>query len=42
MYVRGDMVALGVHGPKEAVAEGVKEVGRYFMMYEIQGGDDSH
>jgi hypothetical protein len=36
MYVRGDMVVLGISGLKEAGAEEVKEVGRYFLMYEIQ------
>jgi hypothetical protein len=36
MYKRGDVVALGLDGPREAVVEGVKEVGRYFLLYEIR------
>jgi hypothetical protein len=36
LYLKGDIVALGVDGPQEAVVEGVKEVGRYFLMFEIQ------
>jgi hypothetical protein len=35
LYWKGDLMALGVDGPWEAVVEGVKEVGRYFLLYEI-------
>jgi hypothetical protein len=33
VYVRGDMVVLGVNHPKEAVAERVKEEGRFLLYY---------
>jgi hypothetical protein len=36
LYLKGDIVALGVDGPWEAVVEGVKEVGRHFLLFEIQ------
>jgi hypothetical protein len=35
LYLKGDLVALGVDGPWEAVVEGVKEVGRYLLLFEI-------
>jgi hypothetical protein len=35
LYSKGDLVALGVDGPQEAVVEGIKEVGRYFLLFEI-------
>jgi hypothetical protein len=36
LYLNGDIVVLGVDGPWEAVVEGLKEVGRYFLLFEIQ------
>jgi hypothetical protein len=35
LYLKGDIVVLGVDGPQEAVVERVKEVGRYFLLFEI-------
>jgi hypothetical protein len=36
LYSKGDIVTLEVDGPWEAVVEGFKEVGRYFLLFEIQ------
>ena len=36
LYSKGDLVALGVDGPWEAVVEGVEEVGRHFLLFEIE------
>jgi hypothetical protein len=36
LYLKGDIVVFGVDGPWEAVVDGVKEVGRYFLMFEIR------
>jgi predicted membrane protein len=33
--LNGDIVVLGVDGLWEAAVEGVKEVGRHFLMFEI-------
>jgi hypothetical protein len=35
LLLKGDIVALGVDGPWEAVVEGVKEVVRYILLFEI-------
>jgi hypothetical protein len=34
-FLKGDIVVLGVDGPREAMVEGVKEVGRHFLLFEI-------
>jgi hypothetical protein len=35
LCLKGDIVVLGVDGPWEAVVEGIKEVERYFLLFEI-------
>jgi hypothetical protein len=35
LYLKNDVVAIGVDGSWEAVVKRVKEVGRYFLLYEI-------
>lgn len=32
----GDIVVLGGRGPREAVVEGVEEIGRYFVLYAVR------
>jgi hypothetical protein len=36
VYLKSDVMALGADGPWEAIVEGVKELGRHFILYEIQ------
>jgi hypothetical protein len=36
-YQKGDIVALGPNAHRKVVMEGVMEVGRYFILYEVKG-----
>ena len=35
MHLKGDIVVLGTDDPQEVVVEGLKEVERHFISYEI-------
>jgi hypothetical protein len=35
-YLKGNIVALGPDAHQKVVVEGVMEVGRYFILYEVQ------